>query len=858
MHVIATTIDSGWEAAERLAPNRDLSFPRGGEKTWIPARVPGHIHSDLVEAGIIGDPFWRMQETGCRWVDEADWTYRTSFNVTGSRLAVGGERGRHFLHFHGLDTLCRIYLNGTLIGESENFFVPCRLDVTDTLQEGENELRIEFDSALRIGQERAAAYLGDGTTERGAQSYFNFGPRAFVRKPQYMFGWDWGPELISCGVWQPVELVTVPAAEIVDWRYDYTFLDETTVDVRFTATVEKHDDRPLLVGSSLFAPGKTTAQVELTGGPGRYMVELPVEELAIQRWNQNGSGLPAKRYLLNLRLYAENAQGETELIHLRTGTVGFRTIELVREPDPSGGGEGFLFRINGTDTYIKGANWIPDGNFPGEISRGGLRERLTQARDAGMNMLRIWGGGLYETDTFYELCDELGILVWQDFAFACSMYPDDDEGFVDQVRQEAVAAVRRLRTHPSLALWCGGNENAELARDHWAGPMQATRFLGERLILETLPAVLTQEDPHTPYWPNSPWGGEHPQSEDYGDNHYWNVWHSKKPGSSGDWVNYAESDCRFSSEFGFGAPAGLHAWNSCMAPEDHEVRSLVSRHHDKTRKGYETYLGFIGMHYPELQTFEDLVYYGQANQADALKFGVEHWRRRKGRCWGTLFWQINDCWPTHSWAVIDSAGEPKAAYYAAKRFYAPLLLSLRHDGETIEAYLVNDTLAEVPGTLRLQLVGLEGGVVEAAQTVTVAPANAAQKVLTFSLNDDLLPDEKDLTRRFVLHAVFVGQDGATLAENVLLLTDPKHLELPEPGLKIEVEAVGEGAATLTISAERFAGSVWLHFDALDRVPTFSDNWFHLLPGEVRTLTVGNLPAGLSPEELRTRLRARHL
>ncbi len=291
-------------------------------------------------------------------------------------------------------------------------------------------------------------------------------------------------------------------------------------------------------------------------------------------------------------------------------------------------------------------------------------------------MLRIWGGGLYETEEFYDLCDELGILVWQDFGFACSMYPDDKEWFVEQVRAEATAAVRRIRNHPCLALWCGGNENLELFQGRWDGKTQATKFFGDKLIHETLPAVLEAEDPKTPYWPNSPYGGDNATSEDYGDSHYWNVWHSKLPGSNGDWPNYLLSTSRFSSEFGFAAPCGYASWDKAASPDDRWPRSPVARWHDKTRKGYETYLNFIAMHYPAPQTFDDLIYYGQANQADALKCGIEHWRRLKGRCWGTLFWQFNDCWPVQSWSVIDSEGDPKAAYYASKRFYAPVLLSL--------------------------------------------------------------------------------------------------------------------------------------------------------------------------------------
>jgi beta-mannosidase len=845
MKTISTPIDSVWEVAQRLA--------NSGEKTWIPATVPGYIHQDLERAGAIGNPYYRMQEIGAHWIDEADWTYRTTFTVDAARFASRGEHGRHFLRFESLDTIARVFLNETLIASVENGLVPHRFDVTETLRAGENALRIEFDSALRVGQARADEYLGDGTSTRGSQSYFNFGPRAFVRKPQYMFGWDWGPELVSCGIAGNVELITVPVAEITDVRIDYTFINPATVDIRLHITVEKYDPQSVILGTALYAPGDNTPAQRLPDAPGQYTVDLPIYGQPVIPWSPNGSGGIQKRYFLNIKLTsAENLDefDQPTLFHLRAETLGFRTVELLQEPDADGKGAEFKFRINGIDTFIKGANWIPDSSFPGTITRQQLRERLTQARDAGFNMLRVWGGGLYESTDFYQICSELGLLVWQDFPFACSMYPDDLPEFVEQFRQEATLAVRRLRNYPCLALWCGGNENLELFQDRWAGDTQATVFYGERLINETIPAVLETEDPRTPYLPNSPYGGEDCKSEDFGDSHYWNVWHSKKPGSDGDWIHYAESTTRFSSEFGFASPCGWPAWESVTSPIDRTPRSAVAQWHDKTRKGYDTYLGFIEKHYPKIETFDDLIYYGQTNQADALKFGIEHWRRIKGRCWGTLFWQFNDCWPTQSWAVVDSLGEPKAAYYAAKRFYAPLLLSLVRVGDTLEAHLINDGQSEIPGTLTLQIRNFSGVELSRHEATVTAPINAASGALaSLGLTN---------TQGFV-QATFTDSEGVLIAQNLLLLGEPKDLTLPDPGLTIELMPETAGTATITLSTERFAGNLWLRFEGLgNSIPTFSDNWFSLTPGETRTIRVAGLPADISTEELPSRLLVRHL
>lgn len=856
MHTLTTSLDRGWEVAQRLPAWRDLFENTGGESLWIPATVPGHVHLDLVRAGVLQDPLHRLGEIGARWVDEADWTWRNVFAVSAERLAAR-DRGRHFLVFHGIDTLARVFLNGRLLGETENFFVAHRFDVTDLLRAGENEVRVEIDSALRAGSARADAYLGDGRSERGSRHYFNFPPRAFVRKPQYMFGWDWGPELVSCGLHAPVELLTVPVAEIVDWRMESRFTGPGIVDIDLQVTVARYDPEiPLRAGAALYASGDNTPEAPVPLGAGTYTITLPtIVGQKVERWNPAGMGAQ-RRYLLNLRVWrdvGDDEDGDREMVAHRGHSIGFREIELLREPDPDGAGEGFRFRVNGEDVFARGANWIPDGCFPGAIPASRLRERLTQARDAGFNMLRVWGGGLYESEEFYNLCDELGLMVWQDFPFACSSYPDDDPLFVRNVRAEATAAVRRLRHRACLALWCGGNENVELHQGRWSGQRQATRFFGERIIHEILPDVLSQEDPGRPFWPNTPFGdaGEgNVQNENFGTAHYWNVWHAKEPTSDGDWTNYAKSDCRFSSEFGFASPAGHAAWDSCTTDADRTVRSRVSRWHDKTRKGYETYLGFIAKHFPEPDTFDDLIYYGQANQAMALSFGIEHWRRRRGRCWGTLFWQLNDCWPTHSWAVVDSAGEPKLAYWAVKRAYAPLLLSLERGPRGVEAHLVNETGTQVEGTLVLRLLTFDGDEVErAAERVFALARSASGPVAHVSIPGFVA----DSGAEVLVEARFTDTDGAPRAEAFLLLAEPKDLRLPDPGIACRIV---DGA--LEVSARRFAAFVRLRIDGLERQPTFSDNGFHLAPGQTRRVAVTGLPDGTSLEDLEARLRLRHL
>jgi beta-mannosidase len=538
-------------------------------------------------------------------------------------------------------------------------------------------------------------------------------------------------------------------------------------------------------------------------------------------------------------------------------------VELVREPDAEGG-ESFLFRINGEDVFMKGANWIPMDSFPSRSDDERLERLLTSARDAGMNMMRVWGGGLYESDAFYKLCDRLGLLVWQDFPYACAYYPDSGP-YADAAREEAARAIRRLRNHASLAVWCGNNENAMMHSHRWAGDNTPVRELGERIYHQAIPDALAEEDPARPYWPSSPWGGEDPNGEECGDRHNWNVWHSQGPASryQGDWPGYQEDRSRFVSEFGFASSCGLAAWNACLSDADKNPWSPAVRWHDKTRKGYETYIGYIAKHFPEPQTLEDLVYYSQVNQAEALKFGVEHWRRLKGRCWGTLYWQYNDCWPVQSWSVVDFAGEAKAAWYATKRFYAPLLLSLVRDGDAVTAHLTNDLGRPVSGTVTLGIQTFdgeaEGGRKQEIPVECEIAANATEAVARLDISVT-----QGHERDACVYAVFTPHEDDALApvENFLFLAEPKDLRLADPGVTLHLERGEDNLFAVTVSAKRFAPYIWLRLTDQpgDAFPggRWSDNFFHLRPGQSRRITLCPQTPTQSIEDALSRLTVRTL
>lgn len=850
-------IDTGWRVRELP---RESASPTT-VLNWLPAQVPGNIHLDLARAGVIPNPFYRMYERDVAWVDECDWQYETSFTLSDPLPAHA------YLRFDGLDTIAEIALNGEALGTTENMFIPHEFLVDGKLQAGENTLQVSFRSALRIGRERQKAWndAGNDTTET---HWNNWGPRSFVRKAQYMYGWDWGPELVSCGIWRPVELISVPVARILDWKYDVEFAGDKAV-VSVEADVERAPnalDTPLAFRAALpfvsnngdrFTEGLPgPVAVDVPGGAKQAKVRAKITIDNPRLWRPRGMEKPGKAvesalYGAELALLA----GE-KTVAARKVKIGLRTIELVRENDPDGKGQGFKFRVNGRDVFAKGANWIPADSFPARLRDEAYPEPngdryidpqgnpytgmfryetehlqrieslVRTAADAGYNMLRVWGGGLYESEHFYDLCDEVGMMVWQDFPYACAYYPDTGV-YAEEAGREARAAVRRIRNHASLAIWCGNNENLTMFQGNWSGNRPA-RYLGEHIYNEVLPGVLRQEDSKTAYIPSSPQGGEDANSPDYGDRHNWDVWHGV-----GDWVHYAKDRSRFCSEFGFASSCGMATWDSCLAPADKWPQSPAVQWHDKTRKGYETYFGLFTLHHVVPQTLEDLVYYTQINQAEALKYGIQHYRRNKGRCWGTLFWQINDCWPVQSWATIDYLGVPKAAHYASRRFYAPVMLTLfkAEDKNIAQVHLVSDLSVPIDGAVTATIETFDGAVLAREEFSGSVETNGVGLIGEMNLSA-----ASGRERECYVYAVFLPRAGAQEPghEAFLFLAEPKEMRLTNPGVSFALREEAD-RCVITLQSLRFAPYVWLDVEQSDYadIIQMSDNFFHLRAGETK-------------------------
>lgn len=777
-----TYLHSGWEFVQSDREGKKLGYSLA---EWLPAEVPGHVHVDLVANGVIADPHAAMNEMGCQWVDQESWTYRTSFQWTPDKSLP-----HRILRFEGLDTVCTIRLNDDIIAQHDNMFVPLEIDISKVIKAGTNEIRVEFQSAVKVAEQRQAEYFAKEDISTDVQWWPE---RTFVRKAQFMYGWDWGPRLVSCGIWRPVSLKEY-SARILDVH----------------ATQQHHKDGSVTVTLVSEISGRGVAIHEVNGIPGesaRYLKDgsftvnkAPAWEPAnLSQAAHDGSAEgenslivittrlvsseDAPAILRSLANQSVDSEFDTDdldvpLLDRKETRIGFSQIRLLREPDQFG--ESFEFEVNGKKLWIRGANWIPDHSFPSMVTRQRYREQLERVVDLGMNMLRVWGGGLYETDEFYDLCDELGILVWQDFPFACGYYPDD-EATQKAVQIEAEANIKRLRNHPCLALWCGNNENSEMHVNRWGDKTKhPTRYYGEKHYDHVLPTAVSKLDPGRSYIPTSPIGEDSqseptdekrrgPNSDGYGDQHNWDVWHGR-----GDWRYYSDSKGRFSSEYGFGSSCSLAVWEkqiglpgSTPFVQENKAHKTI-RWHDKTQKGYETFVGYTKLHYPDPQTLADWVYYSQLNQRDALRHGLEHYRRSEF-CRGSLIWQMNDCWPVQSWAFVDSEGNYKALAYELRRLHADELLSLVRDGDKVQVWAVNDSEEVAEGELVVRAFDTVSGALVREEFVEIVElaANGRKQILSFSVQGLPVPQT-------IVHAYWRDSEAWKL------LGEPKQTRLPKP------------------------------------------------------------------------------
>jgi len=840
--------------------------PERSQGEWLPAQVPGSVHTDLLALGRIPDPFVADNELDVQWVAERDWEYRLTFQVI---PPTGGEE-HVFLVCDGLDTLADVTLNGQTVGHAENMFRRYRWDVTSLLVEGENELYIYFPSPV--------AYIRPRQTEQPLLSPSQSIPGGpYLRKAPCQFGWDWGPQLPPIGIWKDIRLEGYSVARLDDVHLRQHHAGGT-VTVSAGVTVERWQDADLRAVLRLTGPdGRTQEETRFLGKNPVSGRALEIEVADPQLWWPNGypsaslrTGGAQPLYQVEVTLY----QGEGETIcDRRTFQLGLRTLGLRQEPDESG--TSFTFVVNGVPVFAKGANWIPADSFPTRISHphpagahphpagAHLEHLIRSAAQAHMNMLRVWGGGLYEEERFYDLCDQYGILVWQDFIFSCSMYPDDDP-FFENVRVEAVENIRRLRHRASLALWCGNNEMEwgwvewhEMGWHDTAYPHSKEVY--DRMFHHLLPEICAAEDPDHPYWPSSPSSNtpfENPNGVEAGDTHNWMVWHGGQP-----FTSYREHDSRFVSEFGFQSLPPLETIRTYAGEADWNMTSYIMEHHQRNAAGNGKIITYMADHFRLPRDFESLVYLTQVLQAECVRTGVEYWRRNRHRNSGTLYWQLNDCWPVASWASLDYFGRWKALHYAARRFYAPVLLSAEDWGPEVTLHVTSDLTDEWQGTVRWSLETLEGETLETAEeAVTVPACFGLSSVCVYTL--DLSHQLTAGNRREVVLVYELWQGDERLSLGVVPFVPNKHLKLTDPELRYAVKDT-DGGFEIEVTAQRLARFVWLEVEGTDPSTTlrtgaiFSDNYFDLPAGRTATVTLP-APEGWTAERMRESLRVRSL
>ncbi len=821
---------------KRVSLNGRWQFKQGtqSDDEWLDAAVPGCVHTDLLANDKIPDPYHRDNEQKVMWIGETDWLYRRSFEVSAELLA----HEQVLLHCAGLDTLATIWLNGTELGQTNNQFRTWEFDVKSLLAIGENQIEIRFDSALLYGQAKLQErYIHSWSTDTHKLPGGNY-----VRKSQCNFGWDWGPKLITCGIWRDIELIALDTARLADVHVFQDHAQPGQVTLTCKATAEFLTDASLQAKVTVSLDGEEVVSqvVDFAGDTAVAQITLTEPQL----WWPNGLG-EQPLYDVAVTLLDESGME----LDSDSKRIGLRTLRLVTEKDEWG--ESFHFECNGVPFFAKGANWIPADTFVVRLTDEWYADLLQSAVDTHMNMLRVWGGGIYEQPVFYELCDQLGICIWQDFMFACATYPTFDDDFMANVKQEAVENIRQLRHHASLALWCGNNELEQgLVGDEWTATTMSWADYSK--LFDVLLAELTAElDPETSYWPGSP-HTPHDDRYDYndprwGDAHIWDVWHGLQP-----FEFYYTCFQRFNSEFGFQSFPEPQMVHSFTETEDENIASYVMELHQRSPHGNSIIMHYLLDWFKLPPSFDMTLWLSQILQGMSIKHAVEHWRRTMPRGMGTLYWQLNDCWPVASWASLDYDGRWKALNYMARHFFAPVVLSAVADWDTgaVELHVTNDNLTELVGVINWEVTTTAGEMVASGSETAVIHPNQNTPISTLDLHSVVEAyGKRDL---LVWMALEVG--GEVVSRNFALFCRPKHLTLSQPELAWDVVDAGNGRYQVTISSAKPALWVWLEVEKA--IIQASDNFFHLHPNQPQTVTF-TLKEG-DPQQIATALKVRSL
>jgi len=806
----------------------DWKFKACDEEDWLQAQVPGTVHTDLLRHNIISDPFYGINEHELQWIDKKDWEYEANLRLTEDMALLSQLE----LVFEGLDTYTDVYVNEEHVLSADNMFRAWRADVKPYIHVGDNKVRVVFRSPIirdmvelhKLGMEMPAP---NDQSDLGGLGDHKLS--VFARKAPYHYGWDWGPRFVTCGIWREVRLEGWSAPMITELYIRQNQVSTEVADL--TAEVE------------VFVPAAWTGRLKIVAGeriwedpvelaPGVQVIKLDMHISKPELWWCRGLGEP---FLYTFK--AELLEQDYSVSEKQVRT-GLRTIRLIRERDPAGAS--FYFELNGVPVFAKGANHIPNDSFIPEVTYERYRHEISTAAACHMNMLRVWGGGIYEEDIFYELCDEYGLLVWQDFMFACSMYPGD-AAFLSNVALEAEYNIRRLRNHPCIALWCGNNEIDSawahyLENSGWGWKQNYDTLQREKLWADydalfhrILPEKVSHLAHNIAYWPSSPLRSLSRDENQHanvlsgeGDIHYWGVWHAVEP-----FENYNSYIGRFMSEYGFQSFPELRSVLSYAPEEQLELESDIMLAHQKNGSGNRLIKEYMGQYLPDPKDFKAFLYMSQVLQAQAMETAIEAHRRNKPYCMGTLYWQMNDCWPVASWAGMDYYGRWKALQYTVQRSYRDIILSIIRTEDGIDIFTVNDKRDSVSGTLELQLLDFNGKrLYENSEQVTLS-GDSSTKIKSVPLGELLQSQDQ---QRTVL-VVSMKQGNELLVSKPYYFTSFRNIELPQSSITMH-EVPGTNGSSFTLECDTLARQVWL---SAEEDGIFSDNFFDLIPGMPMTV-----------------------
>jgi len=798
----------------------EWKFRNANDSIWYTAVVPGCVHTDLISNRRIPDPFFQKNEIELEWIETADWEYLTSFDVS-KELADFTNLEMQFL---GLDTYADVYLNDSLVLKADNMFIAYEIPIKTNIKIGSNSLRVYFHSAVNLGMEklRKVPYTLMAANEIAPE---NERSNVFTRKAPFHYGWDWGPRLVTCGIWRQIHILGWDKA-----RMDNLYVKPVNISsekAEYTAILDLIATNKVKASFEVWVEGKLASKGNTHSFEGKTVDSINFSIDNPEFWWTNGLG-GQKLYNVEVRMLSGN-----KTIQSLSKRIGVRTIELSQKNDSIG--TSFEFILNGVPVFMKGANYIPSDIFVTRNTLNNYNRVVDDALKANMNMLRIWGGAVYEGDEFYDLLDEKGILAWNDFMFACNLQPDDSL-HLENIRKEAEYNVKRLRNHPSIALWCGNNENLRAWHDwkwKWKYSEEDAATIWkvyEKIFYQILPNAVAEFHPEVSYWPSSPQAaGNKLSNRISGDEHDWSVWFGDVPFSA-----YAENVPRFVSEYGLQAFPEMKTIRAFAVENDLSYRSPVMEHRQRSQmpwiapgfNGNEMINRYISRYYKSPENFESFVYLSQIVQAEGVKFAVETHRRNRPRCMGSLYWQINDCWPTMSWSSVDYFGRWKALHYFVKNAFQPVYPIIYREGKNINVSVASDKLKPENIRIEAKLYDFAGKILWQKNIDTLLAANTSGVYMSV-VEDELLT--KGMASQSVFE-IIIKAENQILSENLFYFIDCKNLKFEYPGIERTIVTTGENEYEISLTTKKLAKNVALFTSA--EIGSFSENYFDMIPGRI--------------------------